>query len=76
MGMLQQRKIFLSYAFDISQFEWGQKMFMLAVKVKIKLQTISLSIDHQCYIFGQHSLKAVLGCLPLHINYLQHNHEF
>ena len=40
MEMLKQRKIFLSYAFGISQVEWGHKMFMLAVKVKIKLQTI------------------------------------
>ena len=31
MGMLKQRKIFLSYAFNISQFEWGLKMFMLPV---------------------------------------------
>ena len=30
----------------------------------------SLSIDQQCYLFGRHSLKAVLGCLPVHINSL------
>ena len=71
IGILKQRKIFLSYAFNISQFEGDIKCLCCWYRSRsnYKLYRMySLFIDQQCYIFGRHSLKAVLGCLPLHIN--------
>ena len=66
MGMLKQRKMFLSYAFNISQFEGDIKClcFQCRSKSDYKLHLMcSLSIDQQCYIqvFGWRSLKAVFG---------------
>ena len=72
-------KIFLGYAFNISQFEGDIKCLCCQCRSRSNYRLhrmCNLSIDQQCYIFGRHSIKAVLGCLALHINSLPHNHDF